>query len=275
MLGWLILAVALAVPAFMFWNWWQLLNNKPAEFGRKSAQGPVFSDTKIASQMPNPLATSTAAAAGQPVALKGSPEQVPGAVPSGAPSEPPSVPQPGVAMAATNPPSTPVQEPGAANPPPAAQVSPGLINPVAPIAASTATVASATPGAVRPEEPSLRYNPKVHRDPMMSPMDVKRLAQMELEREDERRRLEDEERKRHEKPKLVKRIAPAIETTVLHYGITPTPGSITAIVEANGGDTQIVKAGDVLSNKVRVVRITQSTVTFQFKTKRWSRSLSK
>lgn len=258
-LGWLILAVALAVPAFMFWNWWKLLNNKPAEFGRKPVQGPVFSDTKMAQQMPNPLSGSTAAVAGQG---SGTPAQ-----PVAASTAAPAGPQPGVALAATNPsPRAPAADPAA---------TPGVINPVAPIPASSAPAVLAMATPARPEEPSLRYNPKVHRDPMMSPMDVKRLAQMELEREDERRRIEEDERKRHAKPKAVKKFAPAIETTIHLYGITATPGSITAIVEADGGDAQIVKVGDVLSNKVRVVKITQSTVTFQYKKKRWSRSLSK
>ncbi|MBI4346468.1 MAG: hypothetical protein HY553_06410, partial [Elusimicrobia bacterium] len=118
-LGWLILAVALAVPAFMFWNWWKLLNNKPVEFGRKPVQGPVFNDTKMASQMPNPLAGSTATASGQP----------PAAVPQGsaaAPAQPPAAqaaPQPPAAPAPGTPPAdppAPAAQPGAPAPPAAA-----------------------------------------------------------------------------------------------------------------------------------------------------------
>lgn len=267
-LGWLILAVALAVPAFMFWNWWKLLNHKPAEPTRRSAEsGPVFNDTKMAQNLTNPLA-STGTAAGQTAAGQVAPPQatVPVSTAAAAPAD---VAAAGAAFAAgTAPSGSPAASPTAsgAAPPAAAQEPPG---------AGGSASSSQAQDQRRPEEPGLKYQPKIHRDPMLSPMDVKRLAQIELEKEDERRRLEEEERARHRKKVVVKPKAPPIETTVTLYGITAAPGSITAMVEVNGYDTQIVRAGDRLPNGIRIAKITQSTVTFQHKTKTWSRSLNK
>lgn len=275
-LGWLILMVALAVPAFMFWNWWKLLNNKPRE-GSRPAQGPVFEKTQMASNFQNPLTGPGQQAANPPAvdassgAATGAPAQPGAPAPGPAPADPnPS--GPGTANAA----ETPAPPPGATPAvPPAAPPDGALAQAPTPPADPAAPPLGAPPAAAL-AEPGLRYQPKVHRDPMLSPMDIKKLAEIALEEEDRKRREQDELDRLKRKPtRVVKVAAPPIESLVNLYGITAVPGSITAIVEVSGGDAQVVRPGDRLSNGVRIMKITQTTVYFQYRAKKWERTISK
>ncbi|MBI3566421.1 MAG: hypothetical protein HY079_14600, partial [Elusimicrobia bacterium] len=67
--GWAILAVALAVPGFLFYNWWSHLKAEHdkgvAAKASKRLEGGVF-QTAPAGRLVNPIAPSTAAAPGAP-----------------------------------------------------------------------------------------------------------------------------------------------------------------------------------------------------------------
>ncbi len=54
-MGWLLLALALLVPAVMFWNWWNALDSRPKEAARKPSGGPVFGEVAMAAKLPNPM----------------------------------------------------------------------------------------------------------------------------------------------------------------------------------------------------------------------------
>lgn len=277
-LGWLILMVALAVPAFMFWNWWKLLNNKPRE-GSRPAQGPVFEKTQMASNLQNPLAGQAGAAGPAPAGAGSSTAAAAGTLPqtaqaSGAPAAAVAA---GTANAAETP--APSQAPAAAAtpatpaPPPQA---PAATPPAAPAPGDAAAPPAPGLAASSLADPGLRYQPKVHRDPMLSPMDIKKLAEIALEEEDRKRREQEElEQLKRKKTTVVKVRVKPIEELVTLYGITAVPGSIAAIVEVSGGESQVVRPGERLSNGVRITKITQTTVHFQHREKRWSRTLAK
>ena len=68
-LGWVILAAALAVPGFLFYNWWSHLKaERDHAFSAKAsklAAGGVFqTPPPAAGRLVNPMAASTAAPAG-------------------------------------------------------------------------------------------------------------------------------------------------------------------------------------------------------------------
>lgn len=273
-LGWLILMVALAVPAFMFWNWWKLLNNKPRE-GSRPAQGPVFEKTQMAGNLQNPLNNPGAQAGNPPAGVDAS-----SAAATAAPAQPGAaapVAQNSSAPGTANAAETPAPPPGAqpAAPPHAAPPDGAMAQAPTPPPSDPAAPPPAPMAAAALAEPGLRYQPKVHRDPMLSPMDIKKLAEIALEEEDRKRREQDELERLKRKPTKVKVAAPPIETLVNLYGITAVPGSITAIVEVLGGESQVVRPGDRLSNGVRIMKITQTTVYFQYKAKKWARTISK
>ena len=270
-LGWLILAVALAVPAFMFWNWWKLLNNRPADVGRKAASGQVFPGMK------NPLAPSTATATSAPAAPAGVASSTASAapnpqtaVPAPAPAAVPAT--PGSAFAATPAPQVPKapESPAQAGPPGGEQKQ------AAPSAAAPAPQAPGSKPAGE-EEPTLRFTPKLDRDPTLSPMDIKKLAQIALEQEWEKERLrkeaEEAERRKHYKPPPPKPID--ITTTIRLMGITAVPGSVTAIVAVGNDDGEIVRIGDRLRNGVQVIKMNPTAVWFKYKNKIWQRSVNK
>ncbi|MBI4424969.1 MAG: hypothetical protein HY554_14650 [Elusimicrobia bacterium] len=54
-LGWIILAVALLVPALMFWDWWTKLDSGQAVASRRPTSAAVFPGTPVARLLANPL----------------------------------------------------------------------------------------------------------------------------------------------------------------------------------------------------------------------------
>ncbi|MBI4424647.1 MAG: hypothetical protein HY554_13020 [Elusimicrobia bacterium] len=269
-IGWLILAVALAVPAFMFWNWWTMLNSRQPE-GRRPAPGPVFGGTQMAQNLQNPLT--------QP---PGAPQAVSVAVNVG--GAPPAVStEPARAPGTAGTPGLEGTAAAAAFPPPAEAVLSTAASAGAPSSGTVAAAAepvSQLASAAAPAS-SVDFRPRVERDPMLSPMDIKKLAEIELAKEWERDRIrreaEEAARRSRERKAPKKRVLPPIQESIVLQGITAVPGSITAIV-----NEVIVYAGDVIeveredtSARVKVVRITPTTVTFQHGGKRWSESLTK
>ncbi|MCX5789932.1 MAG: hypothetical protein NTX64_15730 [Elusimicrobia bacterium] len=123
----------------------------------------------------------------------------------------------------------------------------------------------------------MRFNPKLDRDPTLSPMDIKKLAQIALEQEWEKERLRKEaverERRANYRPPPPKPID--IRTTIKLMGITAVPGSVTAIVAVGSDDGEIVRIGDKLRNGVQVIKMNPNVVWFKYKNIVWQRSVSK
>lgn len=145
-LGWVILAVALAVPAFMFWNWWQAMNQGRLEGGRRLVSGGVFSAVSSAARLSNPIVTSTQTAAVL--------------VSTGT-----------IAPAPT------------ASPEPLSGPAPALTAPAAPSAAQAAALSTAPARTAAGGDEAFEYKPQTSRDPMLSPNDVKRLAKLHFEKD--------------------------------------------------------------------------------------------
>lgn len=232
--GWAILAVALAVPGFLFYNWWSHLKAEHdkgvAAKASKRLEGGVF-QTPPATRLVNPISPSTAAA--------------PGA----------ARPAAGVAMAANGPAGAPPATPAPAAPAPvkaAAAVDPLAVS----TAAATITLS---------------------RDPMVSPMDLVRIREEEVRKaeEAERIRREAEEAKNRRTRKREPPKEKPIERSIELQGIVATPeGATLAIVNGatvNEGESFVVEGH---SAKVKVVRITASIVTFEYKKRLFKMSVN-
>lgn len=258
-MGWAILAAALAVPGFLFYNWWSHLKAEhdrgvSAKARGRLPEGGVFQTPSPAGgRLVNPMAsTATAVAVATAAAVPGSPAL------AAKPTTPPATSAPAAA------PATPVASAATPAVPPAAAapgVSPTPAVPGAP--ATAAGVAPSTSTVVLP------------RDPMMSPMDIVRLREEELARirheEEMRRALAERNRP---KPKIVHREPPP-ETKIDLQGIVETPdGAGLAIVNGSTVKSGESFVAEGLQGKVRVVRITSSEVTFEYKGKRFKKGVS-
>jgi len=241
-MGWAILAAALAVPSFLLFSVWSRMKTDhergvAAKARSRVAEGGVFQTPPAGGLRPAvPVAASTAA-----------PAAVPAAGPAGA--------APATAAAKTAPPAAA----------PAA--------PAAPLSASV-SAPTAAPAAIPPTVSSAAVI-TLSRDPMMSPMDLvrQREAELEAERNAEALRRAAEERGRPRK-KVVRR-EPRIETGIELQGIVARPdGENLAIVNGatvNPGEAFAVEG---FSSKVKVVRITSTEVTFEYKNRRFKKSVN-
>jgi len=166
-LGWLLLIAVLAVPSFLFYNWWSKGNQQNmAEMAHEPMAGSVFPSEKTAQSVP----------ARQPSAV---PAQGPGPAPQPQAAAP-------VATAVPASPAAPVLQPapGAFAQPPSASSGPPAeaLPKVQPAEISTA--------AARSVETSTKtkiisyYNPKSTRDPTFSPDDYRRIKEEQLRREE-------------------------------------------------------------------------------------------
>lgn len=215
--GWAVLAVSLAVPAFMFWKWWRAVNPGVVEVVASKPRASPFGGENPAYRLDNPIRAQS------PGATRVSVSTAPAL-----PSAPSSVPAPPSAPAAARQP------------------------------------APAPPTAAQAQAPA-GYNPRTPRDPTLSPNDVKRLAQLALEREAARRQAESGAAGRRPK----KRAEPPIESRLRLMGIISSPRGDSAIV-----NDVIVHEGDrILGARVR--RIAGNTVTFEHKKRVFSKSMRK
>jgi len=253
--GWLVLAAALAVPGFLFYNWWSHLK---AERDRSVAtkargrlpEGAVFQTQTDSPKFINPISPSTAASAAP----------APQTPPQPA-SDPPRVSAPPVAPAA------PVPAP----PPPAPAPVP------APVAVAAAAVSSPAekPAPPPPAAPSTA-TVVLSRDPMLSPMDIVRMREAELARERSRQEIEDANRARQmwRRP-AAKRAEPPVESHIELQGIvTPPSGAGLAIV--NGSTLSVGESFRVegYSAPVRIVKISPLGVTFEYKKRRFIKGVN-
>ncbi len=262
--GWAILAIALAVPGFLFYNWWSHLKAEQAKAVAAKAharvEGAVFQTPSTTSgRLINPITASsgTAGTVTPPPAVAGAvapPPPAPAAAPAmTAPGQSAAPPPAGAGAAAP----TPAASPAGGNPPAASAAAPSST-------ASASTVSTTTI--------------TLSRDPMMSPMDLVRI------REDEIRKAEDAERIRREaeeakRPHKTVRAAPVkekpIEKSIELQGIVATPdGATLAIVNGatvNEGESFTVEGR---KEKVKVIRISSSDVTFMYKTHKFKMSVN-
>ena len=216
-LGWLLLAAALAVPGFLFYNWWSQMKaahdrSVTSKARGRLPEGSLFQTSSAPAKLVNPIAPATADIAAQPPAVAAAPAAIPAEAP---------------------------------------------ITSSAP--ASTATIAAA---------------PALPRDPMLSPMDLIKIRDIELAKERSRREIEEANRRRHQ-PRG-KRVDPPIEKDVELQGIVATPHEA-ALAIVNGAT---VAAGESFAvrghaEKVRIVRISSVAVTFEYAKHRFTKSVNK
>ncbi|MDE2512407.1 MAG: hypothetical protein KGL74_14875 [Elusimicrobia bacterium] len=248
-LGWLILAAALAVPGFLFYNFYSHLKadrekGVAAKARSRAAEGSVF-QTQPASLRVAVVQASTAAAVGT------------AALPTGATPNP--APHPMAAVPAV----------------PAAPAAP--VNPTAPAAVNAAPGGAGSSAFRNPGGVAVSSAPvlTLSRDPMMSPMDLVREREAELERERNEeaiRRAREEGNRPHRK---AVRKEPPIDTRIELQGIIARPdGDNMAIVNGNTVNPGEMISVDGYAAKVKVLRITSSEVTFEYKNKHFKKSVN-
>ncbi len=148
--GWAILAVALAVPGFLFYNWWSHMKaehekSTSARSSKAKSDKTIF-QTSTTSRLSNPMAPASTPVTPQHTTVKSSPEKAPPAVT-------------------------------------AAPASEGV--PAAMPASSEATLPASAPVETTASEAS----PTLSRDPMMSPMDLVRIREEEIRSKEEAERI--------------------------------------------------------------------------------------
>lgn len=167
LMGWLLLAAILVVPAFLFYNWWS--NNKKNE---AAVQAPVQG---VSTATIFPGAPDAPAALPQPFPQPRQPAQ--------AAAEPPAD-NAAVAMA-----PAPVRR--SAAPAPAAQVSTAAVKfPRADQSAAAVRVSTAPaerPSVSTQAAPTSYFSPTSGRDPTVSPMEYRKLREEEDRRREEER----------------------------------------------------------------------------------------
>jgi len=225
-LGWAILAAALAVPGFLFYNWWSHLktdrDHSISSKASKRADGGVFqTPPPSAGRLINPMASSTSAPAG-------------------------IVPVAPVVAAAPPPPTSGGTRPARAIP--ATTMFAGATP-----SAAAATVALSTSSTI-----------VLPRDPMMSPMDAVRLQEAALAEEERQRELE-RARHPHVK-RAVKVVQKPIESHIELQGISSTPdGDNLAMINdsrVRAGESFSLRN---YPGKIRVLKITETEVTLDYK----------
>jgi len=170
LLAWLLMAAVLAVPSFLFYNWWS--NSKKqvsAEISQGPGTAPVFQ-------------SEGAAQAAQPAALP------PSAPPAGQPAMESAAPE-------QRSPSASAAAPEAATAQPAPAAEPEAQPETQPEAAAQQGVESSTV-----PKPVSYYEPKRDRDPTFSPDDYKRIRDEAMQRAEAERMVRNAERNKPREP---------------------------------------------------------------------------
>ncbi|MFI5348490.1 MAG: hypothetical protein ACHQ2Z_03015 [Elusimicrobiota bacterium] len=244
-LGWAILVAALAVPGFLFYNWWSHLkaerDHSISAKASKRADGGVFQTPPPSSgRLINPMTSSSSAPAGLPPAAA-APRPIAASV---MPLPAAATPAPAMKTAGT--------PPAAAAPAGAPPSRPAGTAPPAPVAA-----------AVLPATGTIVLT----RDPTLSPLDLVRLR--EEEQAEAARQWALTHATKGERPKKHNR---PIESRIELQGIVAKDGVNLAMI--NG---LTVSSGESLSvngypGKVKILKITASTVTLDYKGKKFKLS---
>jgi len=193
-IGWVLLLAVLAVPSFLFYNWWTA--NKlqaSAELAPEQVQNNVFpSGEKDRAAQPAPVQSSA------PVLQ---PEAKP--VPSAAKPAAPAADLPAAQPAAPRPAPTP--QPG--KDAPAAAAAPAAVTAAAAAQPVQASTAPAQQVAVSTgPKPTSYYSPRSDRDPILSPADYSRMKEAELRRLENERAMRLAANRRPQEPQIESRL---------------------------------------------------------------------
>ncbi|MBI5242602.1 MAG: hypothetical protein HY922_02825 [Elusimicrobia bacterium] len=259
LIGWIIILAALAVPAFLFYNWLGKMKaqTQPIEVHRKP-EGGAFGGAG------SQVRPSTGAAAGDRALSRGSVTEPSGEgmpLPSVVRERPASEGLPGAAAAVSTwtvsaAPSAPAPQPQNPENPAAAAAAQAAQDPGFGIGVSQAA-AQAAASAKRPGTPTVEYNPSTQRDPTISPVDLKKMA-VEKQRKDLIEAEMRDEALNAKKPKKKEAKAePSCEERLQLFGIISMPSGNAAIV-----NNSTVREGDAIEGAV-VKKITTGTVVFQ------------
>jgi len=235
-LGWGLLAVVLAIPAFLFYRWKTGMQSTQAAAISVIARGRIpsgdlFGKSPEQTKFRNPLDSSDDRAAS--IAAKAN---------AAIPASPARASRPAAAAG-----------PAAASPAPVAAKK--IAQPAAsvPAVSRSSGVAPAT------------YGIEVARDPTLSPADLSELRRIRLERaRAEWLRLHPSKKKKR------KIYRPPIESTVHLEGIVYVPGNSMAIVNNN----MTLKEGDRIG-EIRVIKINKNSVVFGYGNKTFVKAMGK
>lgn len=250
--AWAVLALALAVPALLFYGWWSRMDAaKKKELNRKIRDrgvGAFSTSGRNKDKLANPITEVPEGGAPEgAAAVPASTEAVTAAPvqPEGAsqPGQPPAPPPEGLAQPA---PADPSQQ--------AAQPQPGADG--ADVAASSLTARYFMAASGIPS-----------RDPMLSPYELIKMQREELERRLNERAIKEVIAVPGKPPRRRVEAMPNVE---LQGIISTADGGFQAIVNDN-----LVRQGDsVAGGKIKVLKISASAVVFSWKSKRFTRSVN-
>jgi hypothetical protein len=227
-LGWAILVAALAVPGFLFYNWWSHLkaehDHAISVKASKRVDGGVFqTPPPMTGRLVNPMASSTA-------------------VPTGFP---------------------PIAETARMPATAAGTVSSGTVSAGAALPATS----SGTPSGAAPAAATIVLS----RDPMMSPLDAVRLREAALAEEERLRALAEA---KHPRARRAKRMQPVESRIELQGIVAKSDGNNLAIINGSTvGRGESIEV-DNYPGKVRILKITSSEVTLDYKGRKFTLSMS-
>ncbi|MBI5210549.1 MAG: hypothetical protein HY927_11315 [Elusimicrobia bacterium] len=286
-MGWVFLVAVLLVPALMYYRTYYMKEHKrqmEEKLKRRAPPGGVFPEAADVAKLSNPIAagmgttvaqtpgsepvqvgTAAASALAQAVV---DPTNPAGTAPQ-AQAQPSAAPGAGTTAAAPTPPGPGAQPPAAAAPSPASSETPSLAQAAPAAGAQPAEAAPAVPapGAAAPSAEvagsTVNLLAMEWRDPMMSPYDQFLMDQEDLQKMMKRREVE----QRAQEARAVQ--SRPVESTVNLQGIVSMPEGNKAIVN---GD--MVGEGEMVGQtQIKVVKITQQSVTFLHQGKRFSKKI--
>ena len=235
LLAWLLMAAVLAVPSFLFYNWW---SNSKKQVSAEISQGPgpaqVFQPSEGGAQPAQPAAQPPAA---QPLPESATPQQRP-------PSASASAPEPAPAAQAEADQAAEQADPA----PAAAQAE------AAPAAQPEAAAQQGVEASTVPK-PVSYYEPRSDRDPTFTPDDYRRIRDEAARRAEEEQQVRNAERN---KPR-----EPGPETRVVLQGIVGNAAII-------NGD--MYTAGQTVRG-VRIVKVGADYIICDYKGKKFRKVL--
>ncbi|MFH2203923.1 MAG: hypothetical protein ABIJ96_12455 [Elusimicrobiota bacterium] len=235
-MGWLLLLVALAVPAVFFYNWWTKMQ-KPSAMEANGGKAEGMFGSARSGAPANPIRRKTA----QPPPGQAAKS---GGVASSSPTTSGAGMAPGVNA-----------EAGSGQPAPVAPAVPASET-GAPMQRKKATPPS---GGVRGKV--LEYNPNTNRDPTLSILDIKMIKILEEQRMEALRPPPPPPEKKvaRQPPPPPRPTAPPVWKQINVQGIISTPNGRAAIV-----NDEVRYLGDSVLN-AEIKKITGSTVIFRYK----------
>jgi hypothetical protein len=235
--AWLLPLAVLSIPGLMYYFWWNRLDAQQSQQAdgahRHLAEGSAFGSSSRASRLSNPIAASASSTV--MVAAKVQPPPTANPNPSPLPAAP--------AVAAPKP-----QAPAVVSAPPK------------PASVSASAAAPAVSSAAAQGADLI----VISRDPMLSPMDMARLEQVELERKQRELEIRGEIKKQQKRE-------PAFDTRIELEGIVSSAdGNNKAII--NG---EMVGVGDMVLDEAKVLKITSDSVVFLHGGRRFVKTIGK